>query len=315
MLPVQRPRDLHGLAVRIVPGGAVQPERPAGERDVHPDPVLADPGGRRGRHPGVGGPLGADPDLEDAVVAHPAHGVVRLHRGVREVGQLVERVHHMRRAGERGLDVAVFPGHHGLLAGLDEPPVLGQQLLRAAPLGVAVVPVHPQRAQAPLRVVERLADHRDALLDRDHRGDAGLGQRRAVIDRGGHGAELGRVQHHRGQHPGQGDVDGEPGLPEDLPRGVDPEPALGPDELVPARVLGTDVVRDRQLRGARGEVAEARPLPARVAHRARLELHFVRPARPRPQPRPRPAAPAPGRQPGGNGPRNPWSRWTRRSAG
>jgi hypothetical protein len=64
VLPVQRPRDLHGLAVRIVAGGAVQPERPAGERDVHPDPVLADPGGRRGRHPGVGGPLGADPDLE-----------------------------------------------------------------------------------------------------------------------------------------------------------------------------------------------------------------------------------------------------------
>ena len=170
--------------------------------------------------------------------------------------------------------------------------MLGEQLVRAAPLGVAVVPVHPQRAQAPLGVVERLADDRDALLDRDHRGDAGLGERRAVIDRGGHGAELGRVQHHRGQHPGQGDVDGEPGVPEDLPRGVDPEPALGPDELVPARVLGTDVVRDWQLRGARGEVAEARPLPARVAHRARLELDFLGGHAPglgrgRGQPRPR----------------------------
>ncbi len=68
--------------------------------------------------------------------------------------------------------------------------------------------------------------------------------------------------------------------------------ALGPDELVPARILGTDVVRDRQSRGARGEFAEARPLPARVAHCARLELDFAGRHAPglgrrRGQPRPR----------------------------
>ena len=72
------------------------------------------------------------------------------------------------------------------------------------------------------------------------------------------------MQHHRGQHPWQGDVDGEPGLAEDLPRSIDPEPALAPDQLVPARILRLHVVRDRQLRGADGEVAEPRPLPAAV---------------------------------------------------
>ena len=252
VLPVQRPRDLHGLADRIVPGAAVQAERPAGVRDVHPDPVLADSGRRRGRHPDIGGSLGASPDLQDAVITHPARGVVRLHRGVREVGQLIDRVHDVGRVRQRGRDVAVLPGHHCLLAGLDQPPVLGQQFLRATPLGVLLVPVHPQRAQAPLRVIECLADDGDALIDRDHRGDAGLGQRGAVIDRGRRGAELGGMQHHRGQHPGQGDVDGEPRRAEDLPRRVDPEPALSPDQLVLARILRLHAVRDRQLRGPDG---------------------------------------------------------------
>jgi hypothetical protein len=123
----------------------VQAERPARERDVNPDPVLADSGGRRGRHPLVGGTLGAGPHLKDAVLAHPARGVVRFHRGVREVGQLVDRVDDVRGARERGLDVAVLPGHHGLLARFDQPPVLGQQFLRAPPLGFPIVPVHPQR--------------------------------------------------------------------------------------------------------------------------------------------------------------------------
>ena len=233
VLPVQRPRDLHGLADRIVPGGAVQPERPAGERDVHPDPVLVDSGGRRGRHPGIGGSLGADPHLEDAVVAHPAHGVVRLHRGVREVGQLVDRVHDVRRAPRARSSTspscrattACSPDSTSRRCSASS----SSELRRSAFCSSQST---SQREQAPLRVVERLADYRDALLDRDHRGDAGHGERRAVVDRGGRGAELGRVQHHRGQHPGQGDVDGEPGLAEDLPGRVDPERALAADELV-----------------------------------------------------------------------------------
>ena len=90
-----------------------------------------------------------------------------------------------------------------MLARLEQPQVLGQQLGGAPPLGVRVVPLDDQRAQPTLRVGDRLGDDGDALLDRDDRDHPGLGQRRLVVDRGDRGAEPRRVEHDRGQHPGE----------------------------------------------------------------------------------------------------------------
>ena len=59
--------------------------------------------------------------------------------------------------------------------------MLGEQLGRAAALGVAVVPLDGQRAQPALGVGERLAGDGDALLDRNDRDDASLGQRRPIV--------------------------------------------------------------------------------------------------------------------------------------
>ena len=105
------------------------------------------------------------------------------------------------RVTERLVDVAVVPGCHGVLARLEQPHVLGEQLCGAPTLGVRVIPLHDQRAKSSLRVGEGLGDHGDALLDRDDGRDAGLGERRLVIYRGDRGAEPRRVQHDRGQHP------------------------------------------------------------------------------------------------------------------
>ena len=112
-----------------------------------------------------------------------------------------------------------------------KPQVLGQQLGGAPPLGVAVVPLDVQGAQPALRVVERLADHGDALVDRDDRGHAWLGERRAVVDRGDRRAEPRRVEHDRGQHPGHAHVDRELGGAEDLGTRVDSQPSFGPIRL------------------------------------------------------------------------------------
>jgi hypothetical protein len=78
----------------------------------------------------------------------------------------------------------VVPRNHRLLARFQQSHVLGQQLLRAAALGVRVVPLQGQGAHPTLGVRNRLADHRHTLLDRHDRGDAWLRQRRLVIDGG-----------------------------------------------------------------------------------------------------------------------------------
>ena len=91
------------------------------------------------------------------------------------------------------VDVAVVASRHGVLAGFEQPQVLGQQLVGAPPLGVRVVPFDDESPQPALRVGDRLGHDSDALVDRDDRGHAGLRERRGVIDRGSRGAEPRRV--------------------------------------------------------------------------------------------------------------------------
>ena len=72
------------------------------------------------------------------------------------------------------LDVAVVASHHRLLAGFEQPEVLGEKLAGAPALGVGVVPFDDEGPQPTLRVGDRLGDDSDTLLDRDDRGHAGL---------------------------------------------------------------------------------------------------------------------------------------------
>ena len=173
------------------------------------------------------------------------------------------------------VDVAVVAGGHGVLARLEQPDVLGQQLGGAPPLGVRVVPLHDQRTQSALRVGDGLGDDGDALVDRDDRGHPGLGERRLVIDRGDRGAEPRRVQHHRRQHPGEAQVDRETGGAENLRYGVDPQPPFAPDQPVVGRILRLHAIGDRKLLGPRRELGERRLPAARVAQNAVLDLDLI----------------------------------------
>src|SRR6266478_3332755 len=74
ILPIERLSDFDDLPGRVVRRAGVQAERTPGVRDKHPDFVLVDPGGARRSDLRVDRRLGARPDFEDAVVAHPAYG-------------------------------------------------------------------------------------------------------------------------------------------------------------------------------------------------------------------------------------------------
>src|ERR1700722_15033696 len=106
MLPAERLRNLYGLARRVSPRAAVKSERTAGVGDVHDDLLLFNSSCGGCGHLRVNGRLGARPDLEYAVVAHAAHGVMRLHRSVREVGKFVESVYGVLRIRQPRRDVS-----------------------------------------------------------------------------------------------------------------------------------------------------------------------------------------------------------------
>ena len=253
----------------------VQAERSAGERDVDLDLLLVDAGSLARPHAGELGRFGARPDLEHAVLAHPARRVVRLHRGVGQVRQLVRPVDDRRRVCEHLFRAAVVPRDDRLLARFQQPDVLGLQLGGAAPLSVGVVPLHGQGAQPALRVRERVADHGDAGIDRHHRANARLGQRRLIGDRYGPRAEPRRVEHDGGQHSGDGHVDREASGAEDLRHRVDAQPSFAADQSVVRPVLRLDAVGNRELLGARRELRERRLLAARVTHDATLDLDLA----------------------------------------
>jgi len=176
--------------------------------------------------------LGSHADVEHAVLAHAACRVVWLHRAVREIRQNVRRVDRPGCAGQGPVDVAVVPSNHGVLARLEQPNVLCQQLWGAPALGVRIVPLHRQSTDSALRVGDGLGDDGDALGNRDDGSQAGLGDCRLVIDRGNRGAEPRWMQHDRRQHPREALIDREMGGTENLRHGVDSQPPFAPDQLV-----------------------------------------------------------------------------------
>jgi hypothetical protein len=139
--------------------------------------------------------------------------------------------------------------------------VLVQELVGAASFGVRVIPLDGQRAQAALRVGERLAHHCHTLVDLDGGDHAGLGQGRLVIDRSDRRTEAGRVQHDGGHHPGEDPVDRETGPAEDLRGRVHAKQPRAPDERVVRRILEPELLEYGHPFGRHGQLAERR-LPA-----------------------------------------------------
>ena len=111
--------------------------------------------------------LRAHPDV-DAVLAPMRGRVQRLHRRMREIGNLVERLDHLGRLSEGGVDIA-------MAAAVGERPVergaiFGGELGAVGGAGRAEVPVDRHRLKRFLGAPEIVRDDRDAIGHR-HGGD------------------------------------------------------------------------------------------------------------------------------------------------
>ncbi len=180
VLPVERSRDLHGLGRRVALGARVQPERSAGEGDVHLDLLLVDPGDRRGVHLHVLGRLGARPTPR---ARRPrASGTPRCSApSARERGTAActsrrsssaasaERLRRRRR--RRARRTACSPDSSSRRCSASS----SSELRRSA-----FVSSHSTTSARSPRCASatRLADDGDALVDRDDRDHPGLGERR-----------------------------------------------------------------------------------------------------------------------------------------
>ncbi len=157
--------------------------------------------------------LRSGPDLA-ATLAQVDDAVQRLHRRVREVGELVLGFETSRRAPGGGLDVALLArdeaGRRGELFVL-APQVLGGELRVRSE-----VPFDLEELAPALRRPESCRDHGDAGADLDDFLHARDGARRVRLHALHARAEHGRVGHERGQHVRQAHVDGELRLARDL---------------------------------------------------------------------------------------------------
>ena len=167
-LPADRLGGADRLDDHVGIGRGAPAEAAAGHHHVQPHPLErqpGDPGGDRlveVRH------LVAAPDLDEVVVP-PRDGVHRLERGMRQVGELERRLEPAPAAGGRApLADRRRCGRPPPPAGPAGPAVLGQDLLGAAPLGGALVPLDGERVAALDRGPGRLGDDRHPARDLDH---------------------------------------------------------------------------------------------------------------------------------------------------
>ena len=133
-----------------------------------------------------------------------------------EIGDVVLGDELLRRAGERGVRVALFRGDGAFRLRLRA--VVLEQLRAVERRAGPEVPIDLERVAAELRAPEVARDHRDTRGDLDHLFDAFDGARLRRIERLDGAAEHGRARDERGPQPREADVDPEPGLPNDLLR-------------------------------------------------------------------------------------------------
>src|SRR5207245_8836508 len=82
------------------------------------------------------------------------------------------------------------------------------------------------------------------------------------------------MEHNRGQHAGQADVDRELRGAKNLAGRVDTEPSLAPKHSVGASVLRLDTIRNRHLFSDVGQLSKIRTLSAGMRHDTRVDFQF-----------------------------------------
>ena len=157
--------------------------------------------------------LRGGPDLA-RVRPHVGHAVERLHGRVREIRHFVDRFDALRRAGERGLGVAVLASHRARLRRqIDEK-------RRMAALDAPAFGPSSQRISSALRpsiAVQVLSATTATPLEiRDHALDAGNGLGLRGVEARHFAAEDRAASHHRVQHSGKAHIDAEVGAAVDF---------------------------------------------------------------------------------------------------
>ena len=244
---IDLPGDLHRLgdAVDLQPAAEAAAEQVIVDLDL----LQRQAGHLRRRRLGAAQNLRAEPDVA-AIRAHMHRAVHRLHGGMRQQRQLIDR---LERAGgaRHGLgDIAILHGDH---AGPLQRLLMQRGQIGAGEIGVgARVPGDVERRQALLRRPHVIGDHRHRIVEAHHLAHALDGLRLAVVEARELAAEHRAGRHRRDLHARKPDVDAELRLAVDLVGSVE---ALGglADQLECARILERHVVGHRQLRGRLGE--------------------------------------------------------------
>ena len=203
--------------------------------------------------------------------------VQRLHRRMRQIGKDVLRLDHPLLRGPSAASAS--PCWPATVPGLrDKLPVLFDELVAAALLGVGLVPGHAQLF-APLEGGPHAfgidGDTGGDLFDIDH---AAHRQRVAGLERHDLAAEAGRPRDDDREHVGLADIDGELRRAVGLGGAVElPDRAFAADQPEARRVLERYVLRHRQLRRGLRELAEPASAPASgVAQHAALDRDLAR---------------------------------------
>ena len=171
--PAGRLRQQHGV-------DHVVDERIAAKPAAHLHEMQRDLLGRRADR--IGGvvhrprrPLRAGPDFDRAVGLHRGHAGVRLHLRVIDVVGRELRREHAGGAGERGVGVAGGAGDHALLrriAHMSE--ILLEVLFRIDLRAQDLAPLRLHLAASGEHRLDGMADHADAVIERNRVDDPGL---------------------------------------------------------------------------------------------------------------------------------------------
>ncbi len=259
-------RHFHRIGDEVRSDVGAPAEPAAEERRVHED--LLGLQSRDGRTDALvhGLILGPGPDVA-AIRLHVRHRVQRLHRRMRQVGNLVDRFDGLGRGRQRLLGVAfVLRDEAGLSRHLS---ILLAHRIRVESSVRAVIPDDLERLPSGAGAPEILGDDRNARGDGLHLDDAGNGFGLRGVDTLDRPAADRRMRHDRGEHARKPHVDAEFGLSRDLVASLEALHVRA-DDLEVLDVFERDLRRDRKRRCLRGQLSIRRAPFARVVMDAAL---------------------------------------------
>ena len=169
--------------------------------------------------------------------------IERLHRRVREVGELVAGRYLPRRVKDCGGTITLLACRQcGLIGKL---PIFSHQSRAAELLGAGIVPIHLERVPPPFGGPEAFGHDRYAMWHLYHLDHARYGTGRTGVERSDLRTEQGWALEQCHEHARQRDIQGELCRPVDLRRDVDPRWAAA-DQFVVLGLLEADRRRNRQ---------------------------------------------------------------------